>query len=65
MFGSLQAFFTKRRAEKQERVDEEYSTMTTGEREIVQGGVSGAVDEYYGRQAGRINDGLGGRPPRP
>jgi hypothetical protein len=65
MFGWVKSFFAQHRAEKKERIDEEYTTMTADERMVVGRGLSGAADEHYGRQAGRIEDAREGRPPAP
>ena len=67
MLGRLKAFFSRRRAEKQERVNEEYSTMTAEERERAQagalGGAAGEVDEHFVREADHTEDTWEGRPP--
>jgi hypothetical protein len=64
----LRGFFARRRAEKQERVDEEYTAMTAEEREEHEagafGGAAGEVDEYYVQEADRNEDVWEGRPPR-
>jgi hypothetical protein len=68
MLARLRSFFAQRRAEKQERIDEEYTTMTAAEREEAEagayGGAAGEVDEYYEREADRNEDVWEGRPPR-
>jgi hypothetical protein len=67
VLGRLKAFFSGRRAEKQERLDEEYSTMTAEERERARagafGGAAGEVDQHYVREADRSEDAWEGRPP--
>jgi len=67
MLGRLKAFFSGRRAEKQERLDEEYSTMTAEERARSQagafGGAAGEVDQDVVREADRTEDAWEGRPP--
>jgi len=67
MLGRLKAFFSGRRAEKQERLDEEYSTMTAEERARSPagafGGAAGEVDQDVVREADRTEDAWEGRPP--
>ena len=68
MLERLRSFFAQRRAEKDERIDAEYRTMTAEEREEAeagsQGGAAGEVDQYYEREADRNEDVWEGRPPR-
>jgi len=68
MLGRLKSFFAQRRAEKEERIDEEYTTMTAAEREEAEagahGGAAGEVDQYYEREAERNEETWEGRPPR-
>ncbi len=64
----LRAYLARRRAAKQKRLDEEYTTMTDAEREEIEagarGGAAGEADAYLEHEAERAEDIWEGRPPR-
>ena len=67
MLERIKSFFARSRAETQERIAEEYTTMTAEERADAVagslGGAAGEVDQSYVREADRTEDASEGRPP--
>jgi hypothetical protein len=69
MLGRIKAFFTRARAQTQERIAEADTAMTAQERQRRQagssGGAAGEVEGYFEREADRNVDVWEGRPPAP